>query len=310
MDEVAQVQIRRLAKGESLPASPSLIEHLEQLNTPFSVDDHLVTLDSTLTLLDAGEIAHELSSPVRDGLSQLEIFWTVGSTNTYLIDRVDEPGFHGRVCTAEQQAAGKGRRGRSWVSPFGKNVYLSLGWEIPRSVSGVSGLSLVVGMAVAGILRRAGLHDIGLKWPNDILRNGGKLAGILVEMAPASNERYRAVVGIGINLQIDLRDARLIDQAYSTAQGLNLSRNALIGQLIDGLVVALSRFQSVGFAGFAADWPEYDLYAGLPVQITMVDKVEVGINRGVDADGNLLLETGAGVSAYNAGEVSLRPVAP
>jgi BirA family biotin operon repressor/biotin-[acetyl-CoA-carboxylase] ligase len=308
MDDQSRTLIRRLVAGDVLDCTDALMAVLDQAGIGYEVSNGSVQLADTLELLDAGVIGDALSSNTRDVLSQLEIFWSLDSTNTYLLERVDSARFHGRVCTAEQQIAGKGRRGRRWVSPFGRNIYLSLGWEIPRDTGGVAGLSLVVGMVVAGVLRDAGLTGVGLKWPNDVIFNGGKVAGILVEMAAIKEGRFRLVIGIGINLGIDSIHAEQIDQAFSTAAGhLQLGRNRLLGLVLDGVAQELARFSTTGFAAYAGLWPEFDLYAGRPVLIKLADAERHGVNLGVDNDGNLMLETDDGLETYNAGEVSLRP---
>ncbi|MEX0943141.1 MAG: biotin--[acetyl-CoA-carboxylase] ligase [Pseudomonadales bacterium] len=308
MDEQTQGLIRRLAAGEAQEHTKSLSAALDQMGLLYEVSGNLLALPEKLELLDAEVIGKALSTDTHHCLSQLEIFWSLDSTNTHLLECVDAPGFHGRVCTAEQQVAGKGRRGRRWVSPFGRNIYLSLGWEIPRKTGGVGGLSLVVGMVVAGILREAGLNGVGLKWPNDIIFNGGKLAGILVEMAAVKDDRFRLVIGIGINLGIDNLHARQIDQAFSTAAGhLRLGRNRLLASVLEGVTQELIRFRATGFSAYAGRWTEFDLYAGQSVTIKLAEAERHGVNLGVDDEGNLILETPTGLEIYNAGEVSLRP---
>lgn len=309
MNPEARSQIQTLASGRSLPVTDGLLEGLRDLELDFDEQDGVVCLRESLELLDAGRIGDHLSDRIKAQLTQLDIFWTIDSTNTWLLGRAAEPGFRGSVCLAEQQVAGKGRRGRHWVSPFGKNIYLSIGWRMSTANAGVAGLSLVVGMQVATALREMGLHDVGLKWPNDVLLNGGKLAGILVEMAASPQGQARLVIGIGVNLRLDARDASRIDQQFSTVSDYaNISRNELVSRLIDKVVGELVNFESRGFAFYAEDWNRFDLYSGQPVRVNLVNEVVEGIDRGVDAGGNLLLETEDGMQSFNAGEVSLRPI--
>ena len=300
--------IRELAGGDLVPASDGLISSLQSLGIGYGEHDGVVSLDQPLELLDAHRIEHGLSANTRKALSKLEIFWSIDSTNSFLLSHAHESGFHGSICLAEQQLAGKGRRGRHWVSPFGKNVYLSLGWRMSTRKVGIEGLSLVVGMLVVSALRDLGIEDVGLKWPNDVLVRDGKLAGILVEVAASRRGEANLVIGVGVNLRLDDRDARQIGRQFATvAEQMAVSRNELVSRLIDYIFLGLSGFQQAGFAPYFAQWSEYDVYLGRDVRITVAGKEIEGIDRGVDEEGNLLLETADGVQAFNAGEVSLRP---
>jgi BirA family biotin operon repressor/biotin-[acetyl-CoA-carboxylase] ligase len=214
--------------------------------------------------------------------------------------------FHGRVCLAEHQGAGKGRRGKSWVSPFGKNIYVSVGWRFRAPAAALGGLSLMAGMAVVKALRAMGAEDIGLKWPNDVLSGVNKLAGILVEIVPVKGEMH-VVLGIGINLNLSVADAQGIDQAWGVASvAQELSRNQVCAGLLNSLLPDLARFDALGFAPFAAQWDNFNCLAGQPVMVKLGDQMIAGIDRGIDAHGELLIETAAGLRHFNAGEVSLR----
>lgn len=284
-----------------------LTTELDALGLSWSATGDRITLDDELELLDANRLYAELAAFARERLERVDVLWSVDSTNTWLLERAHDPGFNRRVCLAEQQVAGKGRRGRRWVSPFGKNIYLSLGWELPRRAGAVGGLSLSAGMAVVTALKEAGLGDVGLKWPNDVLVNGAKLAGILVEMAPPAPNRIPVVVGVGVNMRLDSPEMSRIDQPFSaTAEQSDVSRNVLIARLLESLVVALETFERSGFSAFADRWPDFDVYFGQEVQVTVAGEPVAGIDRGIDENGNLLLESAAGVRAFNAGEVSLR----
>ena len=224
------------------------------------------------------------------------------------MDQIGEPHFHGSVCLAERQIAGKGRRGRHWVSPFGKNIYLSMGWSLDYSAS-IEGLSLVVGMQVTKSLKDIGLTEVSLKWPNDIIVNGGKLCGILIEVGASKQGSKGIVIGVGVNLHMDERHAKMIDQPWSAVDELgSVSRNDLTARLIDNIFGELARFSKTGFQPYQSEWRKYDLYYDQVIRVLMGDKSVEGNNKGVDKFGNLLLETSDGIKSYNAGEVSLRPL--
>jgi BirA family biotin operon repressor/biotin-[acetyl-CoA-carboxylase] ligase len=308
MDAHIQSMIRELAAGDVVPASQGLTSSLQALGIGYTEDDGVVSLERPLELLDAHRIEHGLSATTRKTLSKLEILWSVDSTNSWLVTRAHESGFHGSVCLAEQQLAGKGRRGRHWVSPFGKSIYLSVGWRMSTRKIGIGGLSLVVGMLVVSALRDLGIEGVGLKWPNDVLVRGGKLAGILVEVAASRRGEANLVIGVGVNLRLDDRDARQIGQQFATvAEQMSVSRNELVSRLIDYIFIGLAGFQQAGFAPYVGQWAEFDVYEGLDVRINVAGKDIHGVDRGVDDEGNLLLDTADGVQAFNAGEVSLRP---
>ena len=165
----------------------------------------------------------------------------------------------------------------------------------------------MVGMQLARTLRSAGLKDIGVKWPNDIMLDRGKLAGILIEMATPRQGLIGVVIGIGINLQLDEKDAGEIDQAWSDTRGtLGIARNKLVANLVSDLLEELPRFADTGFAPYQDSWKKFDLYYGREVRIQLGENFIEGVNQGVDSRGNLLLETEEGQQIFNAGEVSLR----
>ena len=301
--------IRRLASGESLPVTDSLLDTLKSLVLGYIEDGSEVRLAEPLELLDPAKIAAGIPEAAKLSLSKLDIFWDIDSTNTWLLARSDETDFHGHVCLAEQQLAGRGRRGRHWVSPFGKNIYLSIGCRMATGNVSIGGLSLVIGMQVVSVLRDIGIRDVGLKWPNDVLARGGKLAGILIEMAPSRRGEARLVIGVGVNLRLDEQDAQQIDQQFSTIkEQMQISRNQLVAELIGRITAVFADFEKTGFSAWAKSWHDFNLYEGQPVLVKSANSEVQGIDRGVDTTGNLLLETADGLRTFNAGEVSLRSI--
>ncbi len=264
-------------------------------------------LDRTCILAGLSEIAHT-------GLKQLEIFQTLGSTSNYLFASAQEGSRDsGVVCISEQQTAGKGRQGRRWITTFeGGSLALSLLWRFNCLPEALSGLSLVAGIAVARALRDFGVHEVGLKWPNDVWWCKRKLGGILLESSSSIAESFRVVTGIGLNIALSQQDGELIDQPWVDLQevlGVNvqISRNRLAALLINELITAFIRFQSDGFSGFANEWTCFDLTFGKRVCLKLPNATVTGIAKGVDATGALLLETQSGqFIPYRGGEISLR----
>jgi BirA family biotin operon repressor/biotin-[acetyl-CoA-carboxylase] ligase len=184
---------------------------------------------------------------------------------------------------------------------------MSIGWQFGMSASALWGLSLVAGMAVVKSLRGLGVANIGLKWPNDVLSGVGKMAGILVEIVPVKGEMH-VVLGVGINLSLSEAEVQGIDQSWSTVPAaLGLSRNQVCAGLLNHLIPDLVRFGEVGFEPFAAEWPVVNCFAGQELIVKSGDQTITGVDRGIDAQGQLMLETQAGLRHFNAGEVSLRP---
>ncbi|MEO2177481.1 MAG: bifunctional biotin--[acetyl-CoA-carboxylase] ligase/biotin operon repressor BirA [bacterium] len=299
--------ITKMADGDSVPSTAVLKKSLKDLGISFRESGRRVQLQDPLELLDKEKLRANLNPEALELISSIETHWSIGSTNTYLMDRTGQQDFHGLICLAEQQVSGRGRRGRHWVSPFAKNISLSIGWQLSSAV-GIAGLSLVIGMQVVKSLRSMGLVEVGLKWPNDVLLNGGKLCGILIEIGTPKKGNLDVVIGVGVNLQLDPIDAKEIDQPWSTVSDVtHISRNELVSLLISNLILELERFSKTGFMSYRENWREFDLYFGQDVRVLIGDRVVEGTDHGVDEEGNLLLKTKSRIETFNAGEVSLRP---
>jgi BirA family biotin operon repressor/biotin-[acetyl-CoA-carboxylase] ligase len=215
------------------------------------------------------------------------------------------------VVLAETQSAGRGRRGRSWLSPPGLNLYLSCLKRFDDGLGGLSGLSLAVGVMVMRTLDALGIAGAGLKWPNDILTDHGKLAGILVELSGEYQGPCAAVIGIGLNLR--LTDALRAQAGQPVADLAGLcdgqppSRNRVAGTLVQALAEGLDEFERQGFAAFVADYARHDLLDGQSLTLTGAHGELQGIGAGVDERGALQLRLGDGrLQAIDSAEVSVR----
>ncbi len=270
-------------------------------------------LAQPLELLEEGAIRDALPVEVRALLSRLEIHPEIDSTNRYLVTRAAEGARSGYACLAERQSAGRGRRGRRWVSPFGANLYLSLLWRFERDPASLGTLSLAAGVAVARALERLGVARLGLKWPNDVVVEGRKLGGLLLELAGEAAGPSRVVVGVGINVRMPDAAARQIDQPWADLQGElgtgTPSRNRIAALVLAELLPAMAAFARSGFAPFRSDWARWDVVTGRTVTLHLPDRELPGRALAVDATGALVLEDDSGVrQAYSSGEVSLRRV--
>lgn len=297
--------LRQLASGSPVDDTAENRARAAEFGLEIHSTEYGLTLSTPLELLDPTRLYNAISPAAHACLSRLDLHWSIDSTNTYMMELGRAADFHGHICMAEQQTAGRGRRGRNWVSPFGKNIYLSLGWVMPQDRA-IDGLSLAVGTAVASAVSSLSDVSVRLKWPNDILINGGKAAGILIEIASGPGPDRKLVVGVGINLQISSADAGSIDQPWSVIDGV--SRNELAAGLISELVAVLQQFTEHGFEPFRERWLAFDAHVGQEVKLIASDKTTIGVSRGVDPSGHLILETSEGTKVFNAGEVSLRAV--
>ena len=268
-------------------------------------------LAAPLDLLDPGRILSELKAQGQPPPARLEVHDRIDSTNARLMAEARAGVPAGTVCLAERQSAGRGRRGRVWVSPFGSGLYLSLLWRSPLGPAALGGASLAAGVAVARVLRDAGVSELALKWPNDLLWKRRKLGGLLLELGGEAQGPSFLVAGVGINLRMPGALGRTLDQPWTdlaTILGASLpGRNALAARLIAALSSALETYGTLGLEPFLADWERFDGLRGEPVRLHLGEQVIEGIHAGLAPDGALRLVTAEGLRSYHAGEVSLRP---
>jgi len=251
--------------------------------------------------MNALEIAARSSADVA-----VEVVEDTGSTNADLLARASSLAAP-LLLVARSQTAGRGRAGRSWLSSSEGSLTFSLAWRFEGGVNRLAGLPLAVGVALAETLGRLGVQ-VGLKWPNDVLRDGDKLAGILIETQAAPTGGVWAVIGIGLNLLMPDEAEALLGRSIASLPWLaRMDRNELLAALLDGLAGALREFDRAGFGAFAARWNLRHAWQGETV--TILDRGAVlheGAAAGVDDAGRLLLDTVDGRIAIMAGDVSLR----
>ena len=260
-----------------------------------------------LDLLNADSISASLQMSASQKLSQLQLLTAIDSTNAFLMRQESDAGIS--VCFAEYQTAGRGRRGRQWVSPFASNIYLSLRISNSSGLGAFEGISLAVGVAVARSLKELGADDVQLKWPNDILWFGKKLGGILIEVVGDPSGVCHLVVGLGLNLKTTKSMVESIDQPWVALDSILAelpSRNQVAASLLNHLIPLLDTYEHQGFISYKDEWESLNAQADLAVDLLMGSQKVSGIMRGVNASGALLLETGKGIEVFHGGEVSLR----
>ncbi len=270
-------------------------------------------LERPLEPLDSLSILQEMAPEARARVPALHLLEQADSTNAALLRIAAAGGASGTLCLAERQSAGRGRRGRPWVSPYGTNIYLSLLWRFPMAPAELSGLSLACGLAVLRALRDLGVLELGLKWPNDILHQGRKLAGLLIELSGEAGGPTQAVIGVGVNTFLPPESGRAIDQPWTdlaqVAGAGAISRNRLAGRLAARLVETLGRYGSEGLRPWLEEWQRHDLFYGRAVALHQgAGQLVRGMHAGIDPSGALLLAVEGRVQAFHAGEISLRPI--
>jgi BirA family biotin operon repressor/biotin-[acetyl-CoA-carboxylase] ligase len=270
-------------------------------------------ISPAVELLDARRIEAELDSERRPQLRNFELLFEVDSTNTRLLAAVPPPPGVADAVLTELQHAGRGRRGRHWIAPFGAGITLSMAWTSGEGAA-LSALSLVVGVAVSRALSRAGAAGIMLKWPNDIWFRDRKIGGVLIEIKAEAGGPAHVVIGVGINVLLTSAARREIEAggarvaAVADACAATPSRNLLAGAILDELLSMLGRFEREGFAAFREAWTALDALSGRAVRVLLGESVITGTARGVDSDGALLLETPDGMRRFVSGEASLRVI--
>ncbi|CAI8881808.1 DNA-binding transcriptional repressor/biotin-(acetyl-CoA-carboxylase) ligase BirA [Pseudomonas sp. IT-P253] len=297
------------ALGVALGVSRSAVwKQLQHLEAELGLSIHKVRgrgyqLAVPLTLLDPVEIREQ--APTCDW--PVFVSDSLDSTNAEALRVIERGQAAPFLVLAERQTAGRGRRGRKWVSPFAENIYYSLVLRIEGGMRQLEGLSLVVGLAVMQALRELGVSGVGLKWPNDVLVGQKKIAGILLELVGDPADVCHVVLGVGINVNMQMTDE--VDQQWTSMRlesGRVFDRNHLVAKLGEMLQAYLSRHQVDGFSAIQAEWEQNHLWQGRAVSlIAGVNQID-GEVLGIDSQGALRLKVGGVEKVFSGGELSLR----
>ncbi|MFK7700924.1 bifunctional biotin--[acetyl-CoA-carboxylase] ligase/biotin operon repressor BirA [Pseudomonas caspiana] len=299
------------ALGQALGVSrTSVWKQLQQLESELNIRVHKIRgrgyrLESPISLLVAGEVS---AAAGKASAWPIVVYDSIGSTNAAAMKLIAEnspsPPF---VVLAERQTAGRGRRGRKWISPFGENVYYSLALRIDGGMRQLEGMSLLIGLAVLKTLREMGVQGAGLKWPNDVLVGRRKIAGILLELVGDPADVCHVVIGVGIN--VNMRATEEVDQLWTSLRlevGTLASRNELAGKLTSNIEEYLSVHQNSGFEVFRSEWENNHLWQGCAVCLLAGTQAVEGVVLGIDPQGALRLQVGSDEKVFSGGELSLR----
>lgn len=277
----------------------------------FSVRGRGYQLPMIFTPLNTSAILNAMAKPAHT--VTLEVHDTLASTNSYLMQKAAQLS-HTTCVVAELQTDGRGRRGRQWQANLGASLTFSLLWRFQCGASGLSGLSLAVGVAMMRALHALGVQSAKLKWPNDVLvmhnKNAHKLAGILIELQGDMEGPSNAVIGIGLNMHLSSEIKASIDQAstdLATLLSEQVDANVVLGTLLTHLVDVLTTFEAHGFAALRDEWTAHHAYHLAKVNLLHPDgRVTHGVVNNIADDGVLLVQTDAGEQRFMSGEISLR----
>ena len=274
--------------------------HLEKREEGYRISGGLELLNEKLIFNELG--------PAKQLLNRLEILTHIDSTNTYLLEKTEL--MKTSAVFTEQQTAGRGQFDRSWVSSsLGKNIALSISWHLPNKPDTLTGLSLIVGLAVVLALEEYGLNGVKLKWPNDIVYQDKKLAGVLIETRLSKPGFYRVVAGIGLNLYKPTTNPhsikRPITDIYSI-QNLPPQRNRLAGLLLKKVLTIITEFENKGFSTFIEPWGKLDSLKGKYIQIQTEKGLAAGIANGINNQGQLCIDIDGKLCYYNSGEIHIQ----
>lgn len=292
--------------GISAGLTSKILQQVVELGINLEENEGNYRISGGLELLNKKLILNELGS-TRPLLSQLEILTSIDSTNTYLLKRKKTT--KTSAVFAEQQTAGRGQFNRRWASSsFAKNIALSILWHFPNEPNKLTGLSLVIGLAVVQALKEYGLKNIKLKWPNDIVYHRKKLAGVLIETYLSKSTACPTIIGIGLNLYPPLINTDFINQAMTdiySIQKLHPQRNRLAGLLLKNVLTTLLEFQTKGFSAFIKTWNKLDSLKASLICIQTNNGLLEGIAQGINSQGQFCIEIKGKTHCFNSGEIRI-----
>ena len=248
-------------------------------------------------------------------LFTFNLFSLLPSTNQYLLQKIKRKNSKSHdMFSRRANLRGVGRRGQSWHSPFGQNIYLSLYWCMDNNLANLTGLPLIVGLGIRKALCNLDYKNIQLKWPNDIYAQDKKLGGILVELVSDAVGACHMVIGIGLNVHMQplIAEEQNIDQPWTSLALLEhknratRSRNLLIAKIIEKINDSLSIFEKKGLEPFLKDWGEADYLYSNHIEITTQDGIIQGQALGISSDGALQVDVNGHLHSYRGSAIRIR----
>lgn len=260
--------------------------------------------------LDGAEIQALLTNLGQNKIDSVEVLQSVDSTNSHLLGQQTEVG-RARLCAAEAQSAGRGRRGNEWLCAPHKNIMMSVSWGFSHWPNSITGLGLAVALVITERLNEDYDLNVKIKWPNDLMINDRKLGGILIDVAGEAGGVCNVIVGLGLN--VHQPDWSGSDNSYAWQDlyslGIQINRNELIAKLVNDLLGMLGGFELSGFAPLAPIWNQHSSYAGKTISVGNGNHQIVGEMQGVDLNGALIVEDSLGAThIFSESNVSVRLV--
>lgn len=264
-----------------------------------------------IALLDAHAIARRLSGRAQALVCGIDVLDEVDSTSAELDRRSAARAFNGRVCLAEKQVSGRGRRGRSWIASPYRDIMMSIGIEYPQWPAQLPTLGLVTALAVVDALASLGVPGLMVKWPNDVVHEDGKVCGVLLDVTGETHGTCRVIAGIGINVSSGGGEARDIGRPWTDLAAITgpaPDRNAVVVQCLDRLLPAFREFPQAGFGPYRSAWRRLDALRGRDIVVHGVDGATCeGKAGGVDESGRLRMIDANGCGrVFTQGDVSVR----
>jgi BirA family transcriptional regulator, biotin operon repressor / biotin---[acetyl-CoA-carboxylase] ligase len=303
------------ALGVTRTAIWKQVQLLRELGIPVAAQaGQGYSLPAFLELLDRDVIASALPAELRAVIDKLQVLWVTESTSDLLLQQGRTDSGSARICLAEYQTGGRGRRGRKWFAAVGSGICLSVGWCFPAAPVSLSCLGLAIGIAVLRAAQACGVHNAKLKWPNDLVAEDKKLAGILVDVQGEAGGPLQVVAGVGLNYAPDFAGAKAVIAAgglrpvslTELSDTASVGRNKVAAELIASIIEVLQQFERTGFESLADEWRSADYLRNKVVQVAAGDRETVGVARGISSDGQLLVESNGQLNKLVSGDVSVR----
>ena len=319
VDIIKQLSLGQFVSGEALGqklgvSRTAIANHIKQLQAMgldiYSVKGKGYKLSQSIALLNSEQIQQHLNTAGKENYP-LELHHIIDSTNSQLLRKIPHNLPKGHVCIAEYQQAGRGRRGKKWQSPFGSHVYLSIYWPLEQGMSAAMGLSLAVGIAISAVIDQYSNTPAQLKWPNDVYVGNEKIAGVLVELEGQAQGLSHCVIGVGLNVQMPENSREAIDQPWTDLSQHSpqpIDRNQLVAEIILQISHYLDIHQQHGLAHLLSQWQQRDLYINQQVKVITGEKTHLGIYRGINEQGAMILNIQGRDTIFYGGEVSLRGI--
>ncbi len=250
-----------------------------------------------------------ITSLLQEKSIAVDVFESIDSTNAYVKKFMGDEKIH--VCVAEEQTQGRGRFNRSWHSPFGQNIYFSMLYPFKKDLHKLEGLSFIVSVCLVKTLEAVAEFQkpFKIKWPNDIVCEGKKLAGILIEVGTKMQGYCEVIIGIGINVNMNIAEEKEITQAWTSLQQLTnqyFDRNQIIANLMDALIVAFEKFAQEGLSLFLREWQQYDALFGKAITLQCHNETVTGVAQGINEQGHLKIQLPDGeIKAFSSGDTSI-----